>query len=501
LESSHRRILRSSSIIGGASVFNILIGLIRLKAAALVLGPAGVGLIGLFQSFVTTASAVASIGLGNAGTRQVADALGKGEQAAIAAARRALFWGTAALALSGAALAWMLSGTIARQLFGDERLAGQVGWLGLAIGLTVVTGSQGALLTGLRRIGDIARLSVISALVSGIAGVAALAMLGEAGVIAFLLSAPIATFLVGWFFAARLPRLGDVHTPLAALSGEWRMMVSLGFAIMIGALASQGGQLLVRMIVQRDLGLISLGYFQAAWMLSMTYLGFVLNAMGTDYYPRLTASIREPEIASRLVNDQTEVALLLASPVLLVMLGAAPWILQILYSGDFREASAILRWQILGDVLKVSSWPLGYLLLASGDGRTFALTEIAVAGIFVLLVWFGIPHFGVAAAGLAFLAMYAVYLPLIYLLARRKTGFAWSGRVARLFVCLMAFASGIFVMSLLSEAAALISALILALVIFAAALRRLEQALPAPVGRLVSAIATRTERLVGRKRV
>ena len=47
--------------------------------------------------------------------------------------------------------------------------------------------------------------------------------------------------------------------------------------------------------------------------------------MGTDYYPRLTATIHDPVATNRLVNEQTEVALLLAGPVLLAMLALAPW--------------------------------------------------------------------------------------------------------------------------------------------------------------------------------
>ena len=39
--SSYKQILRSSSIIGGASVVNILIGLLRTKVVAVVLGTAG----------------------------------------------------------------------------------------------------------------------------------------------------------------------------------------------------------------------------------------------------------------------------------------------------------------------------------------------------------------------------------------------------------------------------------------------------------------------------
>ena len=72
---SYRQILRSTSIIGGASVINILIGLVRVKVAAVLLGPAGVGLMGLFSNLIATAANVAALGMGTVGTRQIAEAI------------------------------------------------------------------------------------------------------------------------------------------------------------------------------------------------------------------------------------------------------------------------------------------------------------------------------------------------------------------------------------------------------------------------------------------
>ena len=88
-----------------------------------------------------------------------------------------------------------------------------------------------------------------------------------------------------------------------------------------------------------------------------------------------------------------------------------------------------MRWQVLGDFLKIASWPLGFILLAAGAGRTFMLTEWIAMGSFVLFTWIGLPLMGVKATGVAFVGLYAVYLPLVYWLAVRRTGFAWSSAV------------------------------------------------------------------------
>ena len=428
---SYRQILRSSSIIGGASVVNIFIGLVRMKVVAVLLGPAGIGLIGLFTNLVALASNVGGLGFGNVGTRQIAEAAGQDDPQRIATARRALFWGTLVLAVGGALLLWLLRHVLAAHVLGDPSFSPQVGWLSLAVALTVAAASQNALLNGLRRIGDIARMQVGSALVATAIGLAAIAWLGMAGVVAFVIAVPLATFVLGHWFVSRLPRAQAPASDLRVLSAQWRTMAKLGSAFMVAGLAGVVGQLVVRTMVQRDLGADALGQFQAAWAISMTYIGFVLGAMGTDFYPRLTAIIHDREAVNRLVNEQTEVALLLATPVLLAMLALAPWVIRILYTAEFAEAAMVLRWQVLGDLLKIASWPLGFILLAAGAGRAFMLTEWIAVGSFVLFTWIGLPLIGIKATGVAFVGLYAVCLPLVYRLAVRRTGFVWSSTVAR----------------------------------------------------------------------
>jgi len=428
-DSSYRTILRSSAIIGGAQVISIAVGLVKMKAVAVLLGPAGVGLVGLYMNLVQTASTVSALGFGSAGTRQIATAQAEGGDVAVGRTRRALFWGTMGLALFGAAIFWALSGWIARVILDDHTRASDVASLSFAVALTVAAGSQGALLTGLRRVGDLARINVLSGVVGTVLGVAALLLCGQGGLVALVLVAPAATYLFGHLYVARLGPPAGQPAILPELIQEWRVMARLGSAFMISVLVTLLGFLVARTLVQRELGSEALGQFQAAWAIGTTYLGFVLGAMGTDYYPRLAAAITDRTAACRLVNQQTEVALLLCAPVLMALLGLAPWVISLLYTDHFGPAVDILRWQLMGDLLKVMSWPLGFVIIALAAGKTYVLTEALGIGVFVVGVWIGMPIIGVTATGVAFLALYVVYLPLVWWFGGRKIGFTWSRAV------------------------------------------------------------------------
>lgn len=415
--SSHRQIFKSSAIIGGASAINIVIGIVKVKVLAVLLGPAGVGLMGLYQNIMGMASTLAGCGIGSSGVRQLAASSGEAETLAIV--RRTLWLSNLILGLAGMAILWALREPVARWVFGDASHSADVGWLGLGVLLTLIAASQTALLQGLRRIGDLARVNIISGFAGAAVGIFAVYSLGEEGVLWFVLTAPAVSILVAAYFAAYLPRPTTQHD-WQVIWKQWQVMLELGIPLMAAGLLAMTTQLAVRAIVVRELGLDASGYFQAAWAVSMTYIGFVLGAMGTDYYPRLTAIIDDLPQARKMVNEQTEMGLLLAGPVLLAMITLAPWVLQLLYAANFSPATEVLRWQVLGDILKVASWPMGFVLLAQGRGGVFIGTELVWNAAYLGGIILGVSKWGLVIAGVSFWTAYLLYFSLMIFVSFRQ---------------------------------------------------------------------------------
>lgn len=429
---SYRRILKSSSIIGGASVINILIGLVRIKLVAVLLGPTGIGLVSLYTGLLSTATAVATMGIGTVGTRQIAEAHSQDDERALAVVRRAMFWGALLLASAGALVVWSLREVLAVKVLGGVEHASIVSWVAVGVALSVASASQGALIQGMRRIGDMARLSVYGSVFNTVLGVALLWKWGQAGLVAYVLIGPLSSFLLGHWYVSRLPKVATGAIAMKEMAHQWQTLLRLGIPFMGAGLVGALVQLWIRIEVVSTLGAESLGHFQAAWTISMQYIGFVLGAMAADYYPRLTGVIHDHKAATRLVNEQTEIALLLSAPVFIAMIGLAPWVIHLLYSAEFTPAVNVLRWQILGDVLKVASWPLGFVLLAAGAGKTYFLTEtLALVFMGSLVAGFS-SSFGLQATGIAFLGCYLIYLPMVYLLAQHRIGFVWANTVVKL---------------------------------------------------------------------
>jgi PST family polysaccharide transporter len=170
--------------------------------------------------------------------------------------------------------------------------------------------------------------------------------------------------------------------------------------------------------------------------------------MGTDFYPRLTSIARDHEAMKELVNQQMEVALLLSGPAMLGFLTFTPVITYILYSPTFAAANSILRWQIVGTLYKVLSWPMGFIILAKGRGTMFFLTELAWNLFYIAGIWSGKSHFGLLSTGISFFAAYFAYLFIVYLMGIYLINFKFSYKVITL-VCTLSVAC--FVVLLLSS--------------------------------------------------
>jgi PST family polysaccharide transporter len=229
-------------------------------------------------------------------------------------------------------------------------------------------------------------------------------------------------------------------------------MLKLGFVFMTSALMTTGVTYVVQLILLRqiggpegvDAGKAALGCYQAAWFVGGYFASFILQAMGTDFYPRLTAAAHNNAECNRLVNEQAEVSLLLAGPGLLATLTFAPLVIIIQYSTRFEPAVEVLRWICLGMLLRVVTWPIGFIIVAKNAKKLFLGTEIASNLLHVGLVWLGVKYFGLRGTGMAFFGMYVLQWCGIYAIVRSLSGFRWSGENVRIGLAYAAIVAVVF---------------------------------------------------------
>lgn len=446
--SSYGQILKASSIIGGAHGINLVLSMVRVKFAAVLIGPVGVGLVGNYQAVQGFVGTIAGLGIQSSAVRDVSAAVAKQEQEQIGRtvlSLRRIAWLTG---LVGALAMVALSPLLSRWTFGSDRYTLQIASLGLIILFSNLAGGQMALIQGMRRIGDLARLNIFGAIAGTIITIAAYASFGLDGIIPALLLASTVQLVASWHFARKVPVPQADMTWLESLRTAGGM-VRLGLVFMWNGLLGSFVALAARALITQQLSLEAVGIFSAAFALSGMLVNFVLQAMGADYYPRLTAVADDHATMRRLVNEQTEIGVLLAVPGLLATLTLAPWIIHLFYSGVFLPASELLQWFILGCLGRVLSWPLGFVMLALGKGRWFFLTETSFNLLHLALIWVGLTLLGLVGTAIAFFVLYVGYTAAVYAVGRHLIDFSWSTAMRRLLLVLfpvivLAFASARF---------------------------------------------------------
>jgi Membrane protein involved in the export of O-antigen and teichoic acid len=428
---SHGQILKSSGLIGSSQLINVGFRIVRTKAMALLLGPSGVGLLSLYSSISDTATIFAGMGLNSSGVRQIAEAVATGDTQRIARTVIVLRRVALVLGVVGALLLIALCRPLSRSTFGDDLHAGQITLLSLAVLFGAITAAQVALVQGMRRIADLARLSVLGALFGTIFSVTIVYLLGQEGVVPSLVCVAAMGIATSWWYARKI-KVEQVTMTWGEVANEASELLKLGLAMVAGAMLNVLAAYTVRILIRQNVGMAAIGFYQAAWVLGGFYVDFILQAMGADFYPRLTAVANRNSECNRLVNEQTEVGLLLAGPGLLATLTFAPTVISLLYSAQFQPAVGIFRWICLGMMLRVATWPMGFIQLAKGRRHIFLGLQFVASVLQVGLVWFGLKIFGLIGAGIAFFVFFLSHFAIVRWVAGRVSGFCWSTANRRL---------------------------------------------------------------------
>lgn len=242
---------------------------------------------------------------------------------------------------------------------------------------------------------------------------------GAAAALAAILAAPLAPVMFGrrrqsrWFRTRRR---------------WWNQDAARGFLTMSGSMLAGGAAaslvlLAARARILHQQGFAVAGQFDAAWAISMNHVSLVLASLQTYCLPALARTRDRAERSAHLTRMLTAAALA-AAAVVCVLAVLKPVVLALFYSNAFLEASRYLRWTLVGDYLKVSSWVLSIPMLASANMRAFLAADLTAYAVFAAGAA-AVGHFRGAAEGtaIAFVLMYATHLAVCGTVAWRRYGF------------------------------------------------------------------------------
>ena len=187
----------------------------------------------------------------------------------------------------------------------------------------------------------------------------------------------------------------------------------------VSALTVPVSHLIIREYIGKNLGWDSAGYWQGIWYISTMYLMLVTTTLGVYYLPKLSEIQDNKELRKEIFSGYKIIMpiVILASLIIFLL---KEYVILIAFSKDFMPMMELFAWQLMGDVIKIASWLLAYLMLAKAMTKVFIYTEVLFSALFVGLSILFVDKFGLVGITYAYALNYLLYLFMMIFIFRKR---------------------------------------------------------------------------------
>lgn len=411
--------LIKTSLLNGIAVGIRMLTLLGInKILAIYVGPAGYAALGQFQNAVQMISTLASGAINTGVTKYTAEYHdNEAEQRKV--------WQTAGtIALTGSLvlslLVFIFRERLALWFLGDAQLSTVFVWFSATLVLFVFNTLLLAILNGKKDIpryvlaniaGSVLALAITALMVMNWGLLGALIALAVYQSLAFFATL-ILCLKTPWFRWREL--VGRVDWPVAKNLAKYTAMA------LTTAATVPLSHILIRNHLGQALGWEAAGYWEAMWRLSGAYLMLVSTTLSVYYLPRLSELKTGDEIRQEILSGY-QVILPVAVVCALTVYLLRHYIIEILFSTQFAPMESLFFWQLVGDVLKVSSWLFAFVMLAKAMHKTYIATELVFSFGFYFFTILIVSKWDLIGVTMAYALNYLIYLLTMAIIIYIKT--------------------------------------------------------------------------------
>lgn len=425
-QKSYRDIFKATGLFGGVQVLTILITMVRTKFIAILIGTAGVGILGLLSSPLLVIASLTGLGISYSAVRDISESVGTGDEKRLARTivsfrRFVIFTG-----IFGMLVTIVMSPWLSKWTFGDHSYTWAFVWLSVTLLLNAISGGQRALLQGMRKLQSMAKATVIGSFIGLLTSIPLYYTYGTHGIVPSIIITAIVALLLSWYFAKQVSVTKvsvSFNESLSIGKGFIKLGVFMSISAQIGKLVS----LFIIAFISRTGGIEQTGLYIAGISFMGTYVGLIFTAMGTDYYPKLAAVNKDNKKVRTMVNQQAIISVLIMLPIVLVVLVSMPIVTKIFLTEKFVDIIPFVNLTALGVMLQAVSYSVGYISFAKGDSIFFFWIEGIFSNILnLILSVVGYWLFGLIGIGLAYILKYIIYLVTIFIMTHKRYEFSFD---------------------------------------------------------------------------
>jgi len=433
-DSTYKSILKTTSVFGGLQFFQILIGLIKVKIVAVLLGATGMGITNLYTSSIAVLITFSSFGLNSSGVREISELFSQKKNVLLGKSIRIFRILILISAAVGVIFLVVFSSNISKFTFGNINHSFSYLLLTIFVLTSVLAKGNIAILQGTRKIKSIALSSLWGALFGLFVSAPIYYFFELEGIVPALILSGLGTYLISYYYVRKVKFNEETVTSFEfkTIGGK---MLALGFAMVFAQLLGQLSIYLTNNYIRIYGSVEDIGFFSAAVGMTSQVVVLLFAAMGSDYYPRLVAVCYDTPKMKKLVNQQGEILLLLAIPILTTFIIFSKIIIKILLTAEFVGIITLVSYISIGMIFKIASFSLGYISFAKNDKRTFMILEGIFSNLLqVSLNIIGYKIGGLNGLGISFILIYIIYFIIISVVSHVKYDFKFSKQYIQIFI-------------------------------------------------------------------
>ena len=392
-------VLKYTGIFGGVQGLNMLISVVRNKLTTHLLGPAGIGLMGIYLAIAEFVSSSCNFGLPFTSVQRLSELFESDDRQAmerfVGVVRTWCVW----TGLLGGALCVAFAPLLHTMFAGDSGSLWRPALVAPMVTATIITGGEISILKGTRRLKRVATITLLGAVVLLATTIPIYWLLGTDGILLALnLTAALTLALHLAFTLPVFPWHVSLFSCQVLRSGL--PLLRTGFPYVLSAMAGSGAMMALTALLLRLGSMADVGLYRSASALMVSYAGIVFTALESDYFPRLSSVNHDPLRRNRCINQQIQVCVGLVGPFMIALAMMMPVVLHILYAPEFMVIEDMALAAVFYTFLRAITTPISYTALANGNSLLYLAMEVIYDGVMLVVVAASYSTWGLVGAGI-----------------------------------------------------------------------------------------------------
>jgi O-antigen/teichoic acid export membrane protein len=403
-------LVKVSFLNGVATVIRMLTGFVSVKVVAAVIGPAGVALLGQLNNFAQIMLSVSNGGI-NAGVTKYTSEFSDSEKNYINYLGTG-FWITVSLSIVTSLILFFGAGYFSENILHDLKYKSVFYVFGGTILFYTLNTLLTAVINGFKEYKKYVVANIIGSLVGMIFAVV---LSTKFGVYGALLSAVTFQSIVFFITLGIVTKSYWFKWKSFFLKFSKKAAIQLGhYSLMaiVSAVTVPAGQIIVRNFIIRNRSITDAGLWEGINRISGMYLMVITTSLSVYFLPKLAELKTNNELRNEIFSVYKLIIPFLLFTTLAIYIFRI-FIIHILFTSEFNGMESLFIFQLIGDILKIMGWVLGYLLLAKAMSKIYIILELVNFVLLVILSYFLVNWYGTVGATMAFSIVYLIYFAVL----------------------------------------------------------------------------------------